>query len=76
MDLQNLYKYGWRATLAAAGLVTADGKPRFRFHDLRHTAASHLIRAFGGQEVKAKVISDLLGHAKVAFTLDTYGHPF
>ncbi|WP_456832136.1 site-specific integrase [Deinococcus sp. UYEF24] len=51
-------------------LVGEAGVPRIRFHDLRHTAASLLIR----QGVPAKVVSDRLGHADVAFTLSVYTH--
>jgi len=51
-------------------LVREAGVPRIRFHDLRHTAASLLIR----QGVPAKVVSDRLGHADVAFTLSVYTH--
>ena len=43
-------------------------RPRIRFHDLRH--ASHLLAA----GVNVKVVSERLGHASVAFTLDTYAH--
>lgn len=46
------------------------GVPRIRFHDLRHTSASLLIR----QGISAKVVSDRLGHADVAFTLSVYTH--
>ncbi|MQY81043.1 MAG: tyrosine-type recombinase/integrase [Dehalococcoidia bacterium] len=43
---------------------------RVRFHDLRHTFASlALLRG-----AKPKVISEALGHASVAFTMDTYSH--
>ncbi len=45
-------------------------RPRIRFHDLRHTHASHLLAA----GVNVKVVSERLGHASVAFTLDTYAH--
>jgi len=41
-----------------------------RFHDLRHTHASQLLRA----GVSIKVISARLGHASEAFTLRTYIH--
>ena len=41
-----------------------------RFHDLRHTAASLMLRSGIGP----KIVSDRLGHATVAFTLDTYAH--
>ena len=44
--------------------------PRIRFHDLRHTHASHLLAA----RVNVKLVSERLGHASVAFTLDTYAH--
>jgi integrase len=40
------------------------------FHALRHSHASHLLRA----GVDAKVISERLGHSKVSFTLDQYVH--
>ncbi|MFC4452353.1 site-specific integrase [Deinococcus sonorensis] len=46
------------------------GLPRIRVHDLRHTAASLLIR----QGVSPKVVSDRLGHADVSFTLSVYTH--
>ncbi|BDP42601.1 site-specific integrase [Deinococcus aetherius] len=46
--------------------------PRIRFHDLRHTAASLLIR----QGVPPKVVSDRLGHRNVAFTLQVYTHVY
>jgi len=46
------------------------GLPRLRFHDLRHSHASFLLAA--GANVK--VVSQRLGHASVAFTLDTYAH--
>lgn len=51
-------------------LMRQAGVPRLRFHDLRHTAASLLIR----QGVHAKLVSDRLGHADVAFTLRVYTH--
>ena len=51
-------------------LVRASDLPRIRLHDLRHTHASHLLAA----GVNVKVVSDRLGHASVAFTLDVYGH--
>lgn len=44
--------------------------PKIRFHDLRHTHAT-LLRKL---KVDAKVISERLGHADVAFTLKTYTH--
>jgi integrase len=53
-------------------LKCANGKPQalVRFHDLRHTHAAHLLK----RRVNPLVVSDRLGHATVAFTLDVYGH--
>ncbi|HEY3669504.1 MAG TPA: site-specific integrase [Acidimicrobiia bacterium] len=51
-------------------LVAQSGVPRIRFHDLRHTFATRSLE----QGTNAKTISDLLGHASVAFTLSTYAH--
>jgi integrase len=51
-------------------LVKAAGVPRIRVHDLRHTAASLMLRA----GVPVKQISERLGHANVRITLDTYAH--
>jgi integrase len=50
--------------------VHAAGLPRIRFHDLRHTHATLALQA----GVPAKVVSERLGHATVAFTLDVYSH--
>jgi len=41
-----------------------------RFHDLRHTFASLMFL----RGAKPKVISEALGHASVAFTMDVYSH--
>ena len=41
-----------------------------RLHDLRHTHASLLLQ----QGTDMKTISTRLGHASIAFTMDTYAH--
>jgi integrase len=46
------------------------GLPYIRPHDLRHTAATLLLL----EGVQPLVVSEMLGHASVAFTLATYGH--
>jgi integrase len=46
------------------------GLDRVRFHDLRHSFASLMLM----RGAKPKVISEALGHASVAFTMDTYSH--
>ena len=53
-------------------LLTLENKipNSFRFHDLRHTHATFLLRAV----VHPKIVSERLGHATVAITLDFCSH--
>ena len=44
--------------------------PPLRFHDLRHTFATHALAS----GVDVKTLSGILGHTQAAFTLDTYTH--
>ena len=44
--------------------------PDLRFHDLRHTFATHALTS----GVDVKTLSGILGHTRAAFTLDTYTH--
>jgi integrase len=53
-----------------ARLVRKPGAVRVRFHDLRHTHATHLLR----QGVHPKIVSERLGHSTIAITLDVYSH--
>ena len=46
------------------------GLPPIRLHDLRHSVASILL----ARGVHPKVVSEMLGHATIALTLDTYSH--
>ena len=46
------------------------GLPSIRFHDLRHTFATHALTS----GVDAKTLSGILGHTNASFTLDTYTH--
>jgi len=46
------------------------GLPRMRFHDLRHTAATLLLK----ENVHPKVVQEMLGHSSIMLTLDTYSH--
>ena len=46
------------------------GRPEMRFHDLRHSYAT--LSLLTGADIKT--LSDQLGHATTAFTLDRYGH--
>jgi integrase len=51
-------------------LLKRSGQPQITFNDLRHTCASLLFQ----RNVHPKFVQDLLGHASVAITLDTYSH--
>jgi integrase len=53
-----------------APLLKEAGLPHIRFHDLRHTCATLLL----SKGVHPKFVQELLGHATVAITLDTYSH--
>jgi integrase len=50
-----------------------DGWPPLRFHDLRHTFASHLIIDLG---LDVAQVSRILGHARITIRLDIYTHLF
>ncbi len=55
---------------AFAVLIRRSSLPHVRFHDLRHSHASQLLR----QGVHPKVVSERLGHSSVKTTLDIYSH--
>jgi integrase len=50
--------------------ATAAGLPHIRLHDLRHSYATAALAA----GVPTKIVSERLGHANIAITLDTYSH--
>jgi integrase len=64
MSVHNLHNRSWKPLLKCAGL------PNMRFHDLRHTCATLLLT----KAVHPKVVQELLGHASIEITLDTYSH--
>jgi len=84
------FELGSEITLDSLVFTSVDGKPidarvmshafgrmvkkaelgGVRFHDLRHTFASLMLM----RGAKPKVISEALGHASVAFTMDVYSH--
>ena len=64
LDRRGTVKYQFKKLLKCAGL------PDIRFHDLRHTCATLLL----GRNVNPKIVSEMLGHASIAITLDTYSH--
>lgn len=55
----------FKLALRQAGLALT-----YRIHDLRHAMATHWLVS----GVPVKVVSERLGHASVAFTLQVYGH--
>jgi integrase len=61
---ENLVKRPFKPLLERAGL------PDIRLHDLRHTCTTLLM----DRGVHPKIVQELLGHATVAMTLDTYSH--
>jgi integrase len=58
------------ATRAFKKMVTTAGLPKLTIHGLRHTHATILLE----QGVNPKVVSERLGHASVATTMDIYSH--
>jgi integrase len=71
MYCRNVAERGIGKAADRAGL-NPEGKPRLSAHDLRHSFASHLIRA--GADVYS--VSRQLGHARASVTLDVYAHEF
>jgi integrase len=53
-----------------ASCVRRAGLPEIRLHDLRHTYATVAL----GAGVHPKIVSERLGHATTAVTLDLYSH--
>jgi integrase len=66
IELTHLVRYHFYPALSAAGLN------KIRFHDLRHTYASILIK----QGENIKYIQSQLGHATPTVTLNVYAHLF
>ncbi len=51
-------------------LLEIGNLPDIRFHDLRHTFTSHAANS----GIAPKTLSEIVGHSKASFTLDTYAH--
>src|SRR5215212_9406385 len=60
----------WTLTRKLQRILERVGLPHIRFHDLRHTCATLLL----GKGVHPKFVQELLGHATISITLDTYSH--
>jgi integrase len=64
LDVVNLTYRSFRPLLKRAGLT------RVRFHNLRHTCATILL----GKGTHPKIVQEMLGHATITQTMDTYSH--
>ena len=58
--------FTWRFTYT----LKRKGFKRIRFHDLRHTCASLMLKS----GVAMKTASEILGHSSIAITADLYTH--
>jgi integrase len=52
-------------------LLGRAGLPRIRFHNLRHTYATLMLRV----AAHPRTVQDILGHVEFGITMDTYTHP-
>jgi integrase len=64
LEPSNMIRH-FKASLRKAGLP-----PTTRFHDLRHTCATLMIK----RGVHARAVMDVLGHAQISTTMNTYAH--
>ncbi len=62
LDPSNIRR-AWKKITDGAGV-------KMRFHDLRHAHATLMLQ----QGIHPKIVSERLGHATTAITLDTYSH--
>jgi integrase len=65
MNASNLNARSFKPLLEKAGLPKS-----VRLHDLRHTCATLLL----AKSVHLKIVQELLGHANISQTMDTYAH--
>jgi integrase len=68
----NIANRGFYALQRSAGIVDAEGMPKYGLHALRHFFASWAIE----QGFSAKPVQALLGHSSIQMTFDVYGHLF
>jgi integrase len=65
LNRNNVHTRSFKPLVERAGLP-----PTLRFHDLRHTFATLMLK--GGEH--PKVVQEMMGHATINITLDTYSH--
>ena len=66
MDHNNPYHRDFKTLLKKAHLADQG----FTFHSLRHTCATLLV----SKNVNPKIVQEMLGHATISQTMDTYSH--
>jgi integrase len=65
LNRHNFFRRCYKPLLQEAGLPRS-----IRFHVLRHTCATLLL----SKNVNPKIVQELLGHANISQTMDTYSH--
>lgn len=79
-SLGNIHQRMWRPLQVRAGVVDADGGPRFDLYSCRHFYASMRIAAEAKRRGSVEQIAMLLrrdmGHSSINVTLNIYGHLF
>lgn len=65
MSARNLYRRHFKEVLRGTDL------PEISFHDLRHTFASIMLYEWG---TSPRLVQEMLGHASIKLTMDTYSH--
>ena len=71
--LPNIQRRVWDPLQVKCGLIDEEGQARYRFHSLRHAAASLFIAHLSWSP---KRVQEVLGHASITMTYDRYGHMF
>ena len=60
----------WKSGRIFKRLAKRAGFSSSRFHDLRHPAATLVLQ----EGIHPRVVQEMLGHARISQTLDTYSH--
>ena len=72
-SLPNITRRVWKPLQIKCDIVEKTGKPKYRFHSLRHVAASLFIAYLGWSPKRVQAV---MGHASITMTFDRYGHLF
>jgi integrase len=74
-SIQNIWKRCWTPVQIECGLLagTSPERGRYKFHSLRHVAASLFIAHLNWTPKRVQVV---MGHSSIQMTFDLYGHLF